>query len=147
MNRKLAVGALTAGLFLGGAGVSFAGASGDLEAAASWHKISTRKSGGVSFHSGKYKWEPAGPRTHGAFHWKGWLKDTSAGDGHNVYVQVKAEGHDWNRFNGKQRKSVWKDYLVWAPADRYTDDARIRACRDRGSFHPDNCSPTKRYRR
>ncbi|WP_432093928.1 hypothetical protein [Streptomyces sp. bgisy100] len=146
MNRKLAVGALTAGLFLSGAGVAFAGAGGNAEAAASWHKVTTRKSGGVSFHSGKYKFEPAGSR-RGAFHWKGWLKDTSAGDGHNVYVQVKVEGYDWNRFNGKQKKSVWKDKLSYDGAARYTKDAWIRACRDRGSFHPDNCSPTKFYQR
>ncbi|MFJ1544107.1 hypothetical protein [Streptomyces sp. NPDC088246] len=35
---------------------------------------------------------------YGAFHWKGDLQDTSAGDGHNVYVQVKAEGYGWNRY-------------------------------------------------
>lgn len=153
MNRKLAVGALTAGLFFSGAGAAFAGAGGDLtgaggdaEAAASWHAISKRNSSGVSFHSGKYKFEPAGAK-HGAFHWKGWLKDTSAGDGHNVYTQVRVEGYSWNRYNGKQKKSVWKDYYSYDGAARYTSDAWIRACRDRGSLHPDNCSPTKFYKR
>ncbi|MEU6118071.1 hypothetical protein ABZ840_26430 [Streptomyces sp. NPDC047117] len=147
MNRKLAVGALTGALFVGGAGAAFAGSAGNVEAAASsWHKISTRKSSGVSFHSGSYKFEPKGAK-RGAFHWKGYLKDTSAGDGHNVYAQVRVEGYGWGRFNGKQKKSVWKDKLSYDGAALYTKDAWIRACRDRGSFHPDNCSPTKHYKR
>ncbi|GGV54392.1 hypothetical protein GCM10010277_53260 [Streptomyces longisporoflavus] len=149
MNRKLAVGALAAGLFLTGAGTAFAtanGGSGDVEATASWHKIPTLSSGGVKFKNGYYKFEAPGAK-HGAFHWKGDLQDTSAGDGHNVYVQVKVEGYDWNRFNGKQKKTVHKDQLVYDGAARYTSDAWIRACRDRGSFHPDNCSVTKHYKR
>ncbi|WNI29917.1 hypothetical protein [Streptomyces sp. ITFR-6] len=146
MKRTIAIGALTCALFAGGVGVAFAGASGGTEATASWHKISTRKSSGVSFHSGSYKFEPKGAN-RGAFHWKGWLKDTNSGDGHNVYVQVRVEGYNWGRFNGKQKKSVWKDKLSYDGAALYTNDAWIRACRDRGSFHPDNCSPTKYYKR
>ncbi|MFE4335458.1 hypothetical protein ACFRQM_40440, partial [Streptomyces sp. NPDC056831] len=34
---------------------------------------------------------------YGAFHRKGDLQDTSAGDGRNVRVQVKVEGYSWNR--------------------------------------------------
>ncbi|MFE3904303.1 hypothetical protein ACFXPY_29325, partial [Streptomyces sp. NPDC059153] len=41
---------------------------------------------------------------YGAFQWKGDLQDTSAGDGHNVCVQVKAEGYSWNRCNGNVRR-------------------------------------------
>ncbi|RPK77590.1 hypothetical protein EES42_01045 [Streptomyces sp. ADI95-17] len=146
VNRKLAVGVLATGLFVAGAGVSFASANGNVQAAASWHKIPTLSSSGVKFKNGYYKFEAPGAK-YGAFHWKGDLQDTSAGDGHNVYVQVKVEGYSWNRYNGKQKKTVHKDYYTYDGAARYTSDAWIRACRDRGSFHPDNCSVTKHYKR
>ncbi|MEU0084247.1 hypothetical protein [Streptomyces sp. NPDC006274] len=44
---------------------------------------------------------------HGAFEWKGNLKDTDHRDGHNVYVQVKVEGYSWSRYNGTPKKSVF----------------------------------------
>ncbi|GAA2598470.1 MULTISPECIES: hypothetical protein [Streptomyces] len=135
--RKLAVGALAAGLFAMGAGTAFA---------ASWHDIPTLSTGGAKFHHGQYKWHPAGVN-HGAFEWKGQLQDADHGDGHNVYVQVKVEGYDWNRYNGKQKKTVPVGASNWAPPQRYTDDAYIRVCRDKGSFNPDNCSTTKHYQR
>ncbi|GAA2320009.1 hypothetical protein GCM10010234_78240 [Streptomyces hawaiiensis] len=84
---------------------------------------------------------------HGAFEWKGQLQDADHGDGHNVYVQVKVEGCDWNRYNGKQKKTVPVGALNWTGSQRYTDDAYIRVCRDKGSFNPDNCSTTKHYQR
>ncbi|MFE0250487.1 hypothetical protein [Streptomyces sp. NPDC059010] len=62
-------------------------------------------------------------------------------------VQVRVEGYDWSRFNGKQKKTVWLDKLSYDGAALHTDDAWIRACRDRGSLHPDNCSVTKEYHR
>ncbi|WP_308400727.1 hypothetical protein [Streptomyces sp. AS02] len=149
MNRKLAVGVLATGLFLTGMGTAFAGADGgssEVQARAAWKNIPKLTSGGVEFYSGQYKFEPS-HTNHGAFHWKGNLKDASPNDGHNVYMQVKVEGYDWNRFNGKQKKTVWLDKLVWDGAALHTDDAWIRACRDRGSLRPDNCSATKAYHR
>lgn len=134
--RKLATGVLTAGLFVAGMGGAFA---------ASWHTIPTMTTGGAKFHGGQYAFHPAGTQ-HGAFEWKGNLKDDDHGDGHNVYMQVKVEGYDWSRYNGKQRSTVWLNKLNWAGSQRYTDDAYIRVCRDKGSLNPDNCSPTKHYR-
>ncbi|MDW8809582.1 hypothetical protein P1P68_33475 [Streptomyces scabiei] len=101
---------------------------------------------GAEFNSAQYKWHPSGTN-HGAFEWKGNLKDTNDGDDHNVYMQVKVEGYGWSRYNGKQKKSVPLNFLNWAPAQQYTDDAYIRVCRDKGSLNPDNCSPTKHYQR
>lgn len=135
--RKLAVGAIAAGLFAMGAGTAFA---------TSWHTIPKLTTGGAEFNSGQYTFWPAGQH-HGAFEWKGNLKDADAGDGHNVYTQVRIEGYSWNRYNGKQRTTVPQDYLNWSDDERYTEDAYIRVCRDRGSFHPDNCSVTKHYQR
>ncbi|MEU0664558.1 hypothetical protein ABZ508_07580 [Streptomyces lavendulocolor] len=136
MMRKLATGVLTAGLFIVGATTA---------AAASWRGIPTLSTGGASFTGGQYTFHPAGSN-HGAFQWKGKLNDTDHRDGHNVYMQVKVEGYDWSRYNGKQKESVSLNKLNWAPAQRYTDDAYIRVCRDKGSFNPDNCSETKHYR-
>ncbi|MFF5479078.1 hypothetical protein ACFY5C_17265 [Streptomyces sp. NPDC012935] len=135
--RKLATGALVAGLFAMGAGTAVA---------ASWHNIPTLSTGGAKFHHGQYKWWPAG-QNHGAFEWKGQLQDADHGDGHNVYIQVKVEGYDWSRYNGKQKKTVPLNHLNWSGAQRYTDDAYIRVCRDKGSLNPDNCSSTKHYQR
>ncbi|MFD6312208.1 hypothetical protein [Streptomyces nigra] len=150
MNRKLAVSALAAGLFLTGMGTAFATADREApsaaEARAAWKGIPKLNSGGVQFKDGKYKFEPA-HTNRGAFHWKGSLKDADHGDGHNVYMQVRVEGYDWSRFNGKQRKTVWLDKLSYDGAALHTDDAWIRACRDRGSLRPDNCSVTKSYHR
>ena len=94
--RKLAAGALVAGLFAMGAGTAVA---------ASWHDMPTLSTGGAKLHHGEYAWHPAGTH-HGAFEWKGKLQDADHGDGHNVYMQVKVEGYDWSRYNGKQKKTV-----------------------------------------
>lgn len=150
MNRKLAVGVLATGLFLTGMGTAFAtassGTTGAAEARAAWKGIPTLNSGGVQFKDAKYKFEPSHVNK-GAFHWKGNLRDADHGDGHNVYMQVRVEGYGWSRFNGKQKKTVWLDKLSYDGAALHTDDASIRACRDRGSLHPDNCSVTKSYHR
>ncbi|WP_256959766.1 hypothetical protein [Streptomyces viridochromogenes] len=150
MKRKLAVSALAAGLFLTGMGTAFATADREApsvaDARAAWKGIPTLNSGGVQFKDGKYKFEPS-HTNRGAFHWKGSLKDNDNGDGHNVYMQVRVEGYDWSRFNGKQKKTVWLDKLSYDGAALHTDDAWIRACRDRGSLRPDNCSVTKSYHR
>ncbi|MDQ0934701.1 hypothetical protein [Streptomyces turgidiscabies] len=135
--RKLAVGALVGSLFVMGAGAAVA---------ASWHDIPTLTTDGAKFHHGEYKWHPAGTN-HGAFEWTGQLQDADHDDDHNVYIQVKVEGYDWSRYNGKQKKTVPLNFLNWAPGQQYTDDAYIRVCRDKGSFNPDNCSHTEHYHR
>ncbi|MEV0633811.1 hypothetical protein AB0I77_02285 [Streptomyces sp. NPDC050619] len=134
MSRAL-IGAVAAGLILAGAGTALAAQSGS---------IPQLSSGGVEFTDGKFKFNPAGTN-HGAFEWRGRLHDTSPDDGHNVYMQVRVEGHGWVRYNGKQRSSVWMHHSTWDGAQRYTDDAKIRACRDRGSLRPDNCSKTEKF--
>ncbi|MFF8280575.1 hypothetical protein ACF05T_31600 [Streptomyces lateritius] len=103
------------------------------------------KSDGVRL-SGAYLWEPRG-QNHGGFHFKVTLEDALAGDGHNVYVQAKVEGYGWNRFYGVQKKNVQIDKIVYDGAAQTTGEAWIRACRDRGSLRPDNCTVTKEYRR
>jgi hypothetical protein len=135
--RKLAVGALTAGLFAVGAGSAFA---------ASWHGIPTLTTGGAQFTGGKYAFWPSS-QNHGGFEWKGKLTDADPDDGHGVYIQVKVSGYDWSRYNGKQKLSVSLDRVNWDGDVLHTDEAQIRVCRDKGSFNPDNCSPTMQYHR
>lgn len=135
--RKLATVVVAAGLFVGGMGVAVADG---------WRKIPTLKDSGVEFHHGAYVWEPK-ERNHGGFHFKGTLADDWPNDGHNVYVEVKVEGYDWNRFKGVQKKEVALDKLVYDGAALYTSEAWLRACRDRGTLRPDNCADTKHYKR
>ncbi|MFF8381107.1 hypothetical protein ACF07V_33845 [Streptomyces sp. NPDC015661] len=135
--RKLATAAAAAGLFFGGMGVA---------AADSWHGVALFKTTGARFTEGKYKWEPAEVQ-QGAFHIKGRLRDVGVDDNHNVYLQVKVHGYGWNRFDGVQKKDVWLDKLVHDGASRYTNTAEVRVCQNRGSLHPDNCSPTRSYKR
>jgi hypothetical protein len=133
--KRAVVGLVAAGLILSGAGT----------AVAVWGKpIPVLKSGGVEFSKGEYKFNPAGAR-HGSFEWKGDLTDSSKTDGHNVYMQVRVEGHDWARYYGKQGDTSSLHHDNWDGSQRYTSAAYIRACRDRGSLHPDNCSETKHY--
>ncbi|MDX3311150.1 hypothetical protein P1S61_19155 [Streptomyces sp. ME08-AFT2] len=127
---------LAAGALLVGTGVAV-GASG-------MRKMPVLNSGGVSFRDGEYRFNSAG-ENHGAFEWKGNLEDADPGDGHNVYMLVRVEGHGWVRYNGKQGTTVSMHHFNWDGAQRYTENAEIRACRNRGSLHPDNCSYTKKY--
>ncbi|MCX4761995.1 hypothetical protein OG562_13635 [Streptomyces sp. NBC_01275] len=99
---------------------------------------------GVEFSNGKYKFNRPGVN-HGAFEWWGQLKDTIAADRHNVYVEVKIQGHDWVRYYGKQRSSVRLHHSNWDGAQRYTGKAKLRVCRDRGALRPDNCAPEQGY--
>ncbi|QNS08918.1 hypothetical protein IAG42_24185 [Streptomyces xanthii] len=124
------MGLVAAGVFAGGAGVAVA---------ASWHGMQL-KSAGASF-SGWYLFNKRGVN-HGAFEWKGTLKDQDRTDGHNAYIETKIEGHDWTRTYGKQGKAVNLHRSHWDGAQAYTRDAYMRVCRDRGSLHPDNCSST-----
>ncbi|WP_329217124.1 hypothetical protein OG352_14160 [Streptomyces sp. NBC_01485] len=134
--RKLLVGVLATGAFLVGAGTAVG--------TAGWHGMPELHSSGVDFLEGEYRFNPAG-QNHGAFEWKGQLKDADPEDGHNVYMLVRVEGHDWVRYNGKQGKTVSLHHSNWDGAQRYTSHADIKACRNRGSLHPDNCSRTKSY--
>jgi hypothetical protein len=128
-------GLAAAGLILTAAGT----------AAAAWGSpIRMLKSEGVRLVEGQYKFNPAGIN-HGSFEWQGRLSDVDSGDGNNVYLQVRVEGHDWVRYYGKQKQSVWLHHSNWDGAERYTQDAYMRACRDRGSLRPDNCSPAQHF--
>ncbi|MEU9994776.1 hypothetical protein [Streptomyces sp. NPDC050848] len=129
--RKLATVAVAAGLFLGGAGVAVADG---------WHDLPTMTTHGVVA-NGKYKWEPKG-QNRGGFHFDVKLRDNEATDGHNVYVETKVEGYSWSRLYGVQRKTVTLKKVIYDGAAQYTKEAWIRACRDRGSLRPDNCSDT-----
>ncbi|MER5747297.1 hypothetical protein [Streptomyces sp. NPDC002225] len=135
-SKAAASAVLAAGLFFGGAGVAMA---------AGWQRVPDLESGGVKLSKGQYRFNPAG-RNHGGFEWQGDLADVSPGDGNNVYVQVRVEGYSWNRFNGQQKKTVHLHKTVYDGAARYTSTAHIRACRDRGSLRPDNCSRTMHYK-
>ncbi|WP_234442503.1 hypothetical protein [Streptomyces sp. FxanaA7] len=134
--KRAMVGVVAAGLFLAGAGVALAAPQ-----KGSIPMLDTR---GVEFVEGRYTFNPPGVN-HGAFEWSGVLRDIDANDGHNVYVQVKVEGHRWARYYGKQRRSVKMHHFNWSGAQQYTSDAKIRVCRDRGSLRPDNCSPAARF--
>ncbi|MFF0429933.1 hypothetical protein ACFYUJ_36885 [Streptomyces sp. NPDC004520] len=135
--RKLVTTAVAAGLLFGGMGAA---------AADSWHEVALFKTTGAHFAEGKYTWEPI-ENHQGAFHIKGQLRDVGMDDNHNVYLQVKVHGYGWNRFDGVQKKTVWIDKLVHDGATRYTSTADVRVCQNRGSLHPDNCSPTRHFER
>jgi hypothetical protein len=133
--KKVLVGVAAAVAFLGGAGTAVADA---------WRELPDMTPSGVHFHHGEYRFNPP-ERNHGAFEWVGQLKDDMPNDGHNVYMLARAEAHAWSRYNGKQRRTIFMHHFTWSGAQRYTDDAYIRACRDRGSLRPDNCSPELHY--
>jgi hypothetical protein len=99
----------------------------------------------VQFAHGQYRFNEAA-QNHGSFEWSGQLKDALPGDNNNVYMLVRVEGHDWVRYDGKQRQTVFLHHSNWDGAQQYTDDADLRACRDRGTLRPDNCSPTRHFR-
>jgi hypothetical protein len=136
MKRAMA-GVVAAGLLLMGAGVALA-------AQQPQGNIPLLDTRGVEFVQGRYKFNPPGTN-HGAFEWSGVLRDIDTTDGHNVYVQVRVEGHRWARYYGKQQREVRMHHSNWSGAQQYTNDAKIRVCRDRGSLRPDNCSPTQSF--
>ncbi|MFF9620391.1 hypothetical protein [Streptomyces griseosporeus] len=133
--KKVLVGIAAAGLMLTASGTALA----------AWGStIPNLKSSGAEFVNGAYKFNP--PATnHGAFEWRGRLVDTDPNDGHNVYVLVRIEAHDWVRYYGKQKRAVDLHHSNWDGAQMYTHKAKIKVCRDRGSLHPDNCSRTLIY--
>ena len=133
--KKAMAGVVAAGVILTGAGAALAAQKGS---------IPTLRSTGVQFSKGVYEFNPPGT-DHGSFEWTGDLKDAEPDDGHNVYVQVRVEGHGWARYYGKQGRTVEMRHSDWSGAQQYTDDAKLRVCRDRGSLRPDNCSPTRRF--
>ncbi|MFG2365216.1 hypothetical protein ACGFY3_26815 [Streptomyces mirabilis] len=130
------VGVVAAGVFLVGAGTPMVG---------SWHKLPRLTPTGAQFAQGQYRFNETA-QNHGSFEWSGQLKDALPGDNNNVYMLVRVEGHDWVRYNGKQRQTVFLHHSNWDGAQQYTDDADLRACRDRGTLRPDNCSPTRHFR-
>ncbi|MGW2015933.1 hypothetical protein [Streptomyces sp. NPDC001927] len=134
--RKLTTIAVAAGLFLGGVGAAVAD---------SWHDLPKMTTRGVVA-TGEYTWEPRG-QNHGGFHFDVKLKDDEATDGHNVYLETKVEGYSWSRLYGVQRKTVTLKKVIYDGAAQYTNEAWIRACRDRGSLRPDNCADTLNYKR
>ncbi|MFF9284536.1 hypothetical protein [Streptomyces griseosporeus] len=133
--KKTLVGIATAGLLLTASGTALA----------AWDaSIPKLRSSGVEFVGGVYKFNP--PTTnHGAFEWRGRLVDADPDDGHNVYVLVRIEAHDWVRYYGKQKRTVDLHHSNWDGAQMYTHKVKFKACRDRGSLRPDNCSPTMSY--
>ncbi|MDI3347884.1 MULTISPECIES: hypothetical protein [Streptomyces] len=135
--RRSAVAVLAAGLFFTGAGSAVADA---------WRSMPMLESEGVAFEKAKYTMYPKFTK-HGGFGFKGNLRDVNHGDGHNVYVQARVEGYSWRRFNGQQKKTVRIQKEVYDGAALYVSNAWIRACRDRGSLRPDNCTRTLHYTR
>ncbi|MFE1923479.1 hypothetical protein ACFW91_13035 [Streptomyces asoensis] len=131
--KRAALGLAAVGLMFGGtvAAVAYSPAQGP---------IPNLDSPGVEFTSGHYKLNRPGVN-HGAFEWWGRLSDTIMTDRHNVYVEVKVQGHGWVRYYGKQRGSVWLHRSNWNGAQRYIGEAKFRVCRDRGTLRPDNCAP------
>ncbi|MEU2652919.1 hypothetical protein AB0A84_20970 [Streptomyces albidoflavus] len=135
--RRSAVAVLAAGLFFTGAGSAVADA---------WRTMPKLWSQGVSFEEGRYTMYPKFTK-HGGFGFKVNLRDADPRDGHNVYVQARVEGYSWRRFNGQQKKTVRIQKEVYDGAALYVSNAWIRACRDRGSLRPDNCTRTLHYTR
>ncbi|GEB61322.1 hypothetical protein [Streptomyces gardneri] len=133
--RKLATAVVAAGLFFGGMGVAVA----DSE-----HTF-VMTDPGVAF-VGTYQWQPASKVPSG-LHMKGELRDTSHGDGHNVYLRTRVEGYPWGRIKGVQRKNVKVDEVFFDGAVLKTKEVRLQVCRDRGSLRPDNCSPERLFSR
>ncbi|MCK1821112.1 hypothetical protein MTQ10_16185 [Streptomyces sp. XM83C] len=134
MKRAL-VGVVTAGLLLSASGTALA----------AWGtRIEPLESKGVAFTWGEYRFNP--PQVnHGSFEWQGRLTDTDPNDRHNVYMMVRIEAHDWVRYYGKQKQKVWMHHSNWDGAQLYTHIVKIKACRDRGSLRPDNCSQELTY--
>ncbi|MFI9001678.1 hypothetical protein [Streptomyces sp. NPDC053541] len=134
--RKWVSVAIAAGLFFGGASGAVA---------AGWHRLDLTTKGAAF--AGEYAWEPKN-KNHGGFHFRGYLQDSVAGDGHNVYILARVEAYPFSRYNGVQRrKDVHLDEILYDGAALYSSTADIRVCRDRGSLRPDNCSPTRFFRR
>ncbi|MDU8997523.1 MULTISPECIES: hypothetical protein [Streptomyces] len=135
--KKSWAGVVAAGVFLTGAGTA---------AAAAWHELPEMTVQGVYFYEGRYKFNPPG-QNHGAFEWAGYLHDAVARDGHNVYMQVRVEGHGAVRYYGKQGRTVSLHKSNWDGAQQYTDDAYIRACVDRGAAQSDLCTAELHYKK
>lgn len=135
--RKLATAVVAAGLFFGGMGVAVAD---------SWRSADVLSAAGAQFEKVRYRFEPAGAM-HGAFHFKGSLRDLNHPDGHNVYLEVRPHDYGWQRFKGVQKGTVLLDEAVYDGATRYTNSAEMRVCRDRGALRPNNCSPIRLFKR
>ncbi|MFF8511285.1 hypothetical protein ACF064_24670 [Streptomyces sp. NPDC015492] len=136
--RKFATAVVAAGLFFGGMGVAVAD---------SWHSVKDPlTTTGAHFEDIEYRWEPAGEK-HGAFRFRGSLRDGNYNDGHNTYVEVRAHSYGWQRFKGVQKRTVQLENKVYDGATRYTNSADMRVCRDRGALRPNNCSQIRPFKR
>ncbi|MFI1974847.1 hypothetical protein [Streptomyces wedmorensis] len=133
--RKLATAVVAAGLFFGGMGVAVAD---------SWHSW-TAQTTGAKF-TGRYKWQPKDQPPSG-LHVQGQLSDESAGDGHNVYLEVQIAAYPKKRIKGVQRDSVKVDTVLKDPALLVTRDVEVQLCRDRGALRPDNCAELRKFSR
>ncbi|MFE9449485.1 hypothetical protein [Streptomyces sp. NPDC006739] len=135
--KKVVVGVVAAGVFLAGVGTALASA---------WRPLPDLLTTGAYFQHGNYQFNPP-ERNHGSIEWNGFLTDGDPNDGHNGYMEVRVEGHDWVRYYGKQGKRVYLHHSNWDGAQRYTDNAYLRTCRDKGAIHPDNCTSTYQLHR
>ncbi|MFF5423425.1 MULTISPECIES: hypothetical protein [unclassified Streptomyces] len=133
--RKLAVAAVAASLFFGGMGAAVAD---------SWKEM-TMHTNGASF-KGRYTWQPKNQPPSG-LHIQGVLRDESAADDHNVYIESKIAEYPKKRIKGIQKGDVRVDKVLYDPALQITRKVEVRLCRDRGSFRPDNCSPLRTFER
>ncbi|MFC9929519.1 hypothetical protein [Streptomyces sp. NPDC127190] len=129
--KKALAGVLAAGVFLAGAGTAFA---------SSWKEANPievdRK---VVLKDIEYRFNPA-HHNHGAFEWRGALKDLDPGDGRNGYVRIRVENRGWVHYYGKQRSTVRMHHSNWEGSQLYTDDADISVCLDRGALRWDDCT-------
>ncbi|MEV4944602.1 hypothetical protein [Streptomyces sp. NPDC053755] len=62
-------------------------------------------------------------------------------------MDTRVEGYSWKRFRGVQKRSIYLDKVIYDGAVQQTGQAWLRACRDRGSLRPDNCSDHVYYER
>ncbi|MFD4501819.1 hypothetical protein [Streptomyces sp. NPDC058457] len=133
--KKVVMGAVAAGVFLAGAGTAVA---------SSWQSLQETRANGAVLLQGRYQFNPP-ERNHGSFEWTGYLQDADANDRSNTFVRVRVEGHDWVRYYGEQRKTVYMHHFNWEGSQRYTDDAELGVCVDKGAFKVNSCSREHHY--
>lgn len=130
-KKAASVAAVAMGVLAAGTGSAYAGA------------FSHSTTGGHIY--GSYAFQPRSV-SQGAFEWRGTVDDTS-NDGNAMKVQVRVEGYGYNTFENAKDKDKYWDQYVYDYQALQTDYAAAKICRDRGSFHPDNCSSEVSYRR
>jgi hypothetical protein len=132
-RRGIAIGALTAGVVVLGAGAAYASMS---------YSYPTLSTTGASFNSGWGYFNSPGVN-NGAWSYGGNVVDTDLGDGNAPYVDTQIDRYAWNRNYGAQVAGNQPVGGSWyAPGDAYVQSAALAVCRDRGAFLSDNCSQT-----